>query len=353
MSEQSLLLSNTKYRYIRMLINSVRGNGSQFQISDIRFKNLKGEYFTYPSGTTVDSTMALANQTETPANLIDNNVSTKFYTRDFHAGDTITIDLKNNPIDVSEWICWEWWTANDSVDRDPTSFELAFSNDNSNFETVDKITGMNPTETRNVLGYSKVFYVGLTENKYRYIRFRFDRVRENNFQIADVRFVDNSGNFYNYPSTKNVTTNMEIPVSAEPPINVTDNDVNTKYYTTTYGANCYIQIDLGEGNEINLNQYKKWQWYTANDSQGRDPITFSILFSNDGENWECGDSVCDVNITTDRLVLAYESEIYASSFGNIKVKINNEWKDVVSIFTKLGAWSSISNAKVNIGGQWK
>lgn len=146
-----------KLRYIRLIVNALRNNTTVFQVSEIKILSKTGSVIMWPAGTVVTSTMKEISEKESPAKLIDGNVETKFCSGQFTAGAKINIDLGDNVLDLDQYTAWQWFTANDSPERDPVSFELQGSVDGSDFLTLDSVTNASITTTRNILAYTGKF----------------------------------------------------------------------------------------------------------------------------------------------------------------------------------------------------
>lgn len=146
-----------KLRYIRLIVNALRNNTTVFQVSEIKILSKTGSVMVWPAGTVVTSTMKEISEKESPAKLIDGNVETKFCSGQFTAGAKINIDLGDNVLDLDQYTAWQWFTANDSPERDPVSFELQGSADGSDFFTLDSVTNASITTTRNILAYTGNF----------------------------------------------------------------------------------------------------------------------------------------------------------------------------------------------------
>lgn len=147
----------------------------------------------------------------------------------------------------------------------------------------------------------------LTFANFRYIRFVINAKRgstDHYTQLSRIEFIDQSDNLYEYPSETLVTTSMTGYAASEAPGNLIDGNVNTKF-CSPWSAGAYITIDLGAANRIDLNTYSRFQWYTANDGDWRDPTSFTLQFSNDGSNFINGAIISNASITTARLTLAY------------------------------------------------
>lgn len=145
------------FRYLRIIVNALRGNTTVFQVSEIKIISKTGESMPWPAETLVTSTMKETSEAESPKKLIDGSVETKFCSVHFSPGAQINIDLKSNILDRKEYTSWQWFTANDSPERDPVSFELQGSADGSDFFTLDSVTNASITTTRNILAYTGNF----------------------------------------------------------------------------------------------------------------------------------------------------------------------------------------------------
>lgn len=165
----------------------------------------------------------------------------------------------------------------------------------------------------------------IKQTNYRYIQFVIHAVRgggaDSYTQLSRLEFVDKSGNIYQYPLGTTVATNMTGYAATESPINIIDGNVNTKF-CVPYISDGYFTIDLGISNSIDLSQYSSFQWYTANDGDWRDPVSFSMWFSVDGSSFEKAVTVTDAQITKDRYALAYKGACYTSTFSAGKIGAN-------------------------------
>ena len=145
----------TEYRYLRMTITAIRGNGSTVQLSEIELVDSdNGADFPWPATTAVTSSIQ-AVSSEPAQNIIDGSTSTKFCSTAFTSGAALTIDLgEGNRVDLGLYNTWQWYTANDAPERDPASFSLDVSNDGTHWLSVDSVSGASITETRQALAYS-------------------------------------------------------------------------------------------------------------------------------------------------------------------------------------------------------
>lgn len=159
------------------------------------------------------------------------------------------------------------------------------------------------------------------ETSFRYIRLVVNAIKTNSLkimQLSRLEFINNKGSVYTYPSTKTVTTSATVYSSAETPVNITDHSVDTKF-CCEWTAGTWVQIDLGLNDRLDLSQYSRVQYYTANDAEGRDPVSFDILVSNDGVNFNKCFSVTNASITSSRKTLAYTGDCWFRNTANGKI----------------------------------
>lgn len=159
------------------------------------------------------------------------------------------------------------------------------------------------------------------ETSFRYIRLVVNAIKTNSLkimQLSRLEFINNKGSVYTYPSSKTVTTSATGYSSAETPVNITDHSVDTKF-CCEWTAGTWVQIDLGSTNRLDLSQYSRVQYYTANDAEGRDPVSFDILVSNDGVNFNKCFSVTNASITSSRKTLAYTGDCWFRNTANGKI----------------------------------
>lgn len=155
-----MIVIETKFRYIIFTIYALRGTGSIVQFSEIKFLDSSGNVFPWPSGTVVTSSIDATSDRENAAKVIDGSVDTKFCSTKYASGAYIDIDLgPGNYIDLSVYTQWQWYTANDSPERDPVDFIISVSNDVASSIVVDGVKGATITENRKSLAYTGEFHV--------------------------------------------------------------------------------------------------------------------------------------------------------------------------------------------------
>lgn len=156
----------------------------------------------------------------------------------------------------------------------------------------------------------------------RYLRMHITGKRggsgEKYLQMSEIKLVNTNGTSFSWPAGTTVTSSTNGNSSSEAPVKLIDGNVSTKYCTWNGYLPLDVTIDLGSGNSVNLATYSRWQWYTANDANARDPTSFSFLASNDGVKWVELNAATNATITTTRRALAYTGNLdlaaYAAGF---------------------------------------
>lgn len=140
--------------YLKMTIYANRGNSNITQFSDIRLKSAAGTYYTFTGDIITASNPG--NPGEDVDKLIDNNTSTKYCTgyRPSTASPLIITLQFTNGFNVFDFPIFEYWTANDSSERDPVSFDISVSEDGVNYTDVVQAIGASITTSRQVLGFA-------------------------------------------------------------------------------------------------------------------------------------------------------------------------------------------------------
>lgn len=179
---------------------------------------------------------------------------------------------------------------------------------------TDTVTATKDGKTYSGKWVSKEFYPTMS---YRYIKWLITEQKSANSsgcQASELGFCDKDGNRFNFPAGT-ISTQSCAETANETAEKLIDNNTSTKF---NYGGNnskypnVSVQFDLGSGNEINLDDYSKYYWYTANDAEGRDPISWTLYGSNDGNTWDVIDEQTNQTITSNRLSKAGEWSIDTS-----------------------------------------
>lgn len=152
----------SRFRYIKLQMDSLTGEGSTVQFADVRFIKDDGSFFVYPSGTSVTASIAAASTAENETKLIDNNASTKYCSGAWVPGSYVLIDLgASRYVDIAQYKKWCWYTASDATTypaRNLKSFSLWGSNNGSTFELLDSVTDYNAPSQNSAVAYTGTIY---------------------------------------------------------------------------------------------------------------------------------------------------------------------------------------------------
>ena len=137
------------YRYFKMVIIKIRVNtGTVCQMSEFAFYeqnetniNLNGLSISNPGGNYIIN--------ESPEKLIDGNTNTKWNISNYSSNNTsIIIDFGTDYINKPVPKLYKWATANDADYRDPISWTISGSNDNTNWVVLDSQNNYATTTVR-------------------------------------------------------------------------------------------------------------------------------------------------------------------------------------------------------------
>ena len=164
--------------------------------------------------------------------------------------------------------------------------------------------------------------------QFRYIRLELTKLRVANtiLQMSLLDIIDPaSWTIFQWPVG---TTAFDTPYgrnegtysSTERPDKLLDGRTTTKMCRQGVPAvadiSCYVYIDLGEGNAIDISVYRTWRWWTANGNSIRDPVSFNLAFSNDNATWQVMDTQTDYPVTVDRQAVGYYGDILPTAWTN-------------------------------------
>lgn len=152
---------------------------------------------------------------------------------------------------------------------------------------------------------------------YRYIKLEITKLRgtPNNeaIQLADWQFLDGEDNVFSYPTGVTITSSLTAVQTGQSIEKILDGNTSTKYCSTKWGSTqagkCTIKIDLGAGNAINFENYTKYRYYTADDQNTRDPISWNLYGSEDEDEYFILDVREGETVTTTRKAIAGTWEI--------------------------------------------
>ena len=132
---------------------------------------------------------------------------------------------------------------------------------------------------------------------FRYFKFVLTSVRENtgDVQITDIHITHNN-NRVDYTDAT-ITISGANPKSANPLVNMIDNNTATKSNSgiTSNPINVIIVIDFKK-----TIMADGFYYVTGNDRPGRDPISWEVWISLDGTNYSLVNTTTNASITPDR-----------------------------------------------------
>ena len=138
---------------------------------------------------------------------------------------------------------------------------------------------------------------------YRYYMWNIESIRTNPsaggaVQVAEFNFIT-SGVTESWAGVS-VTARGENAASSEDISKLIDGFTSTKWldFSNSGTPITWVKFDFGAGNAKAFNGYK---WYTANDEDSRDPVSWTLQGSNDGTNWTTLDSRTNYSVTNNRI----------------------------------------------------
>ena len=291
---------------------------------------------------------------EEPWNIADNDSNTKYL--NFGAGNGEGTGFFGDPGNVGAAVVQsiQFVTANDAVERDPTSYEIYGTNDaivsedNSagdleNWTLItsgdlslpdDRFTAGDVISFANSTAYTgyKVVFPTVKDN-----------VLANSVQIGDVNIWESSDgtglpifDFFDDIRASGVLTGVrgesDYP-ALEPPSAAIDNDTTTKYLN--FGKENSGFIVTPSAGETVIRELQMW---TANDEEPRDPFGFEVYGTNDaitsvdngdgsGEAWTLIDSG-----TLDLPIDRNPNELPAGDFKSSVISVDNPNDDAYTSY---------------------
>lgn len=152
-----------------------------------------------------------------------------------------------------------------------------------------------------------------TEKKYQYIRWIITKVEGNPptygwaVQASEFVIYDTNGNRIYYPDKATAAAHPYADhdnSSIEYADKLIDNNTsNGKFYDPT---TCPVTIQIDIGKPVSIGYYG---YYTANDDFNRDPVSWSLYLSEDGNQYILADTRSDITITDQRNALVGKYKI--------------------------------------------
>jgi hypothetical protein len=317
------ILTGTGYRYYRWQITGLRDfiaansvqagefrflqNGMDYSMSTCIVTNPQGNN---PSGDIQDATK-----------LIDGLLTTKWmdFNIKFFSYSEILFDFGEGQ--SRTFTGYRWATASDSVERDPTSWEVYGSTNGTSWTVLHSVSGFFPTITRETWQTSQTMTITGSFRYYRwYIRGIQSFSTANSVQVAEFAFqidsVDQSmsGVSITNPNGANPTT--------QEPQKLVDGIMGTKWLDLNIKTNNVSNVVFDFGSDAPV--FNGYRWSTADNSTERDPVTWNISGSNDNSVWTTLHTVSNFPTSTTRNVWQtqqtygpYEATVTTSSATSI------------------------------------
>lgn len=154
---------------------------------------------------------------------------------------------------------------------------------------------------------------------YRYYRFKVDALRDGAMmQIGVVKLF--CGELEVTRSYTHIDYNENSNFSGFTPVKCLDGNLGTKWFDNRSTDLMYFTLDYGE--PILVTRY---QWYTGDDTntnKGRNPKSWRLQGSNDGESWQDVDVVVDnTSVTTANKTLAYDKTLVDTRNDGVDVDV--------------------------------
>lgn len=143
-----------------------------------------------------------------------------------------------------------------------------------------------------------------------YLRFRIDKVRYSDagVQFSEFLLFDKDGNpvFLNTLNIAEFSADEKNDSPSEQePEKAFDGEVsdgNSKWFSWSFNNPSWVQVRFAQ--PVAIANYPQYGWYTANDTTGRDPVSWSVMVSKNGVAWTPISVVNDYATPTERGVLA-------------------------------------------------
>jgi len=136
-------------RYFRLIITKIKDNsnlGGATQMDDFILK-YNNNIVNWNIDATASNPDGVYSSQEGPSNLLDNSTSTKWCNTNFINNSEIATIYIDNTIPIT-FDSYYYVTGNDYAGRDPISWSLAISNDNSTWIVIDTQTNVAITDSR-------------------------------------------------------------------------------------------------------------------------------------------------------------------------------------------------------------
>lgn len=150
-------------------------------------------------------------------------------------------------------------------------------------------------------------------------------------QLSEIRFNDGSNNYFNFTGAS-ISSNKTGASSSESVEKLIDSNVDTKFCVNSFTPTFEnpLEIYLTFALEFDIAAYPIFEYWTANDEPERDPISFDIDITLDGDRWINLVQARNETITQTRKVKGYEQNISGTFFLKQWYKSNGNWARLYS-----------------------
>jgi hypothetical protein len=291
LSRQEFVFTNgQKYLSYRINITKNKNNDTLVQLADIQ---LVGPVFTTLDHTNIVAGIASASNSigdaENQDKAFDNDPTTKWLDHNDWQGPPTEEKPSWIQMDFTEAVAVDQLvliSANDAPARDPENFSiLASSDDGATWQKLASWVG----ESFDARGERKAFSF---TNQLAFTSYRLEVTKNKNndglLQIADIDLVGLEVPGQNHATVTGATYSARFSISdTEGAAQAFDSDINTKWLdhndwkgAPTVQNPAWLQVALPQAHAVNTLSIT-----SAGDAPERDPESFELLASNDGENW--------------------------------------------------------------------
>lgn len=135
--------------WLRWTITKLKGSTNICQMAELYLYDKDGNKLSWISGTTVNApSQASYSSSEGPEKIIDGNVNTKFCLLNFNIYTTSGMPIVIEIPETIDFTSYSYVTANDSSERDPISWKLELSYDNTTWFNLSEVSDASITTTR-------------------------------------------------------------------------------------------------------------------------------------------------------------------------------------------------------------
>lgn len=135
--------------WLRWTITKLKGSTNICQMAELYLYDKDDNKLGWISGTTVNApSQASYSSSEGPEKIIDENVSTKFCLLNFNIYTTSGMSILIEIPETIEFTSYSYVTANDAQERDPISWKLELSYDNTIWFNLSEVSDASITNTR-------------------------------------------------------------------------------------------------------------------------------------------------------------------------------------------------------------